>query len=123
MKKYREIKIKDPRLQKIRHEFRRIISLECKKIKKEIEYKKWAITRNPNNTLRKGITNEDWEEVGKLNSQYWALETPFRKSIILCNICRRLEGDRIFYPKTGEWYCPECYDKFYVHPEQFVPQG
>ncbi len=121
MKKYREIKIKDSRLRKIRNEFRKLINLECKKREVEIDNKKWAIGKDSDGKYRP--TEEDRKLIGQLNSQYWAIESPRRRSIIRCNICHELESDRIYYPETGEWYCPDCYDKFYVHPEQFVPQG
>jgi len=121
MKKFRKIEIKNPKLQKIRNEFRKLIFIASKENEQEIEDKKWAITTTPNGSLREGITDKDWEEVGKLNGQYWAIESPLRRSIVECNICHELESDRIYYPETGEWYCPECYDKFYVHPEQLIP--
>ena len=35
----------------------------------------------------------------------------FRRSIVICPICMRSDGDRVFYPQHDMWYCKDCLDK------------
>ena len=118
MKKFRKIEIKNPKLQKIRNEFRRLIFLECKKRKKESEDKKWAIIKNPDGSLRKQ-NKEEIRMIAQLNSQFWAIENPLRHSIILCRACGKLEGDRIYHPKSNSWHCLRCFEYFHEALEDY----
>lgn len=123
MKKFRKIEIKNPKLQKIRDGFRELIGIACKEKEREINHKKWAITRNSDGTLRENISEEDWEKVGQLNADFWAIESSLRRSIILCSACGKLEGDRIYHPKSNNWHCPRCFEYFREGIEEMVKNG
>lgn len=38
-----------------------------------------------------------------------ALDESYKKSILRCGVCHTLEGDRIYYKRFDEWFCPDCY--------------
>lgn len=35
----------------------------------------------------------------------------YRNSIIVCGVCSRIEGDRVYIPRHKCWYCTDCMKK------------
>ena len=35
----------------------------------------------------------------------------YRDSILVCSICSKLDGDRVYYPRHKCWYCTDCLRK------------
>jgi len=111
MKKKRTIRIKDPRVRKVRNELRLLLH-EAKskeviqKIEKQKKLKKsphfWD-EKHPNyTTLRK--------EDQKLASEVDRLRTIYDRSIIKCPVCMKLDKDMTYNPYYEGWYCIECYE-------------
>jgi len=109
MKRKRTIRIKDPRLRKIRNGLRSIIhfaesSYEVKLLQEEKELREsegfWE-KKHPN-----------YEELHKtsqrLSSQRNKLSSVFSKSIIFCPVCMKMHKDMTYNPYYEEWLCMEC---------------
>ena len=39
------------------------------------------------------------------------LRESFDRSIVICAICSRSDGDRVFYPRLNMWFCKDRLDK------------
>lgn len=39
------------------------------------------------------------------------LRESFERSIVICSICSKSDGDRVFYPRLNMWFCKDCLDK------------
>ncbi|MFX1344648.1 MAG: hypothetical protein ACFFBC_00550 [Promethearchaeota archaeon] len=107
MKKNRLIQIKDPLLRKIRFGLRQILLNESKKRLNLLHEKRRELQDSQElKRLRydeyKHLVNPIVEEVNKIRKELSA-------SIVVCAICRDIEGDRVFNPKDKIWYCPKCY--------------
>ncbi|MFW9896189.1 MAG: hypothetical protein ACFFD7_10330 [Candidatus Thorarchaeota archaeon] len=35
----------------------------------------------------------------------------YRDSIIVCGICGKLDGDRVYVPRHKRWYCKDCFSR------------
>lgn len=38
----------------------------------------------------------------------------FSNSIIVCGVCSKVEGDRVYVPRHKCWYCTDCMKKNYI---------
>lgn len=38
----------------------------------------------------------------------------YRNSILVCKICLRLDGDRVYIPRHKCWYCTDCMKKNFI---------
>ena len=127
MKHKKAIKIKDPKLQKIRNNLRSILI-------------KFALDKE--SRLRKELTSLWRDESGNPTPQEYyevslgASRRPVRemgeikkildRSICMCPVCGRSNRDMIFNPVTKVWFCVHCYGlnrEYYKHTEdgKFYP--
>ena len=107
MKKKRLLQIKDSLLKKIRLGLRQILLNESKKRLNLLHDKRRELQDSQE---LKRISHDEYihlvnpvvEKVNKIRKELSA-------SIVVCAICRDIEGDRVFNPKDKIWYCPKCY--------------
>lgn len=126
MKKKRTIRIKDPRLRKVRYELRNLLQLaKSAKIYEILDKKRqlydidgfWDRNHLDYKKLHK--------KVQKLSSQENDLRYAFNASIAFCPVCWEMDKDMTYNPVSGKWFCTECYtsnQRFEVsrgHPELY----
>jgi len=112
MKDKRIIRIQDPRLQKIRNEFRKLLLAwkndlirkleEQRRALKIIEGKRVAIVDRDAETLKKYY--ELQETVANIRA--WASQ-----SILRCRTCGQTDKDMQYNKGSREWFCSECIEK------------
>jgi hypothetical protein len=61
--------------------------------------------------LRAHSLAAEGEEKRKFLNQIEELRMILKSSIVVCAVCNRTEGDRIFYPRLDMWFCKDCLDK------------
>ena len=116
MNKKRTIIIKDPRLRKIRDNFRDLIISACSAEKSKIHDEKERLMKN-----KDFFENEKYRKLSKeLNDQYWAVERPLRASILYCHVCGKTNKGMTYNPVRKTWYCTECYE---VLKKGFIEEG
>ncbi len=110
MKDKRIIRIRDPKLQKIRLNFRKVISLAHK-----VEWKKNHqmlnnIRSDSNGSSRSvdEMTSAELTRFRELQRREADLDLIFSASIVVCAQCGRLEGDRYYNKAWQRWYCLDC---------------
>jgi len=103
----RRITIRNPKLRKIRNEFRKLLVKVVKvKIIELLEL------RNQKRKLWvEGIISEInyFEIMRPIQKKEVNLRNALFRSIVVCHTCGDLEKDRIFRMKDATWYCPRCY--------------
>jgi hypothetical protein len=122
MKKDKTIRIKDPKLRKIRNYLRIIIKksvhdkqmeiLDC--IERFMHIMKYNNGKEP--------TTEEDEEAQKLSIERKKLENDLNRSIIYCQNCKSWDKDMRYFPNWAEWVCVDCYDdvvKRWKHAEKY----
>lgn len=104
----RLIKLKNPKLRKIRLEFRRVLLKDYQKRLNEfheerarLQAKRAALVLSYDNYLL---------AVRPVIDQASNLRKNFSASIVVCATCRDIEGDHIFSLRDKVWYCLECYE-------------
>jgi len=110
MKQKHTIRIKDPKLRRIRDQLR-ILLLEVKKAQTiEILNKKGELRKS------EGFWNEKSSEFKKLHekaqelsSQQSDLRYAFHNSIVFCPVCRKINKDMTYNQVSRVWFCVECY--------------
>jgi len=110
MKDKRIICIRNPDLQRIRLNFRRVISLfrkvEWRKINNELEDMRF--NNNGRRITLDEMSPKEVKRFRELQTMEADLDLIFSASIVVCDICGRLEGDRYFNKYWGRWYCLDC---------------
>jgi len=110
LKKKRTIKIRDPRLRKIRDQLRILlfttvdieIHIILDKERKLQETEGFWDNNHPDyKRLHK--------EAQKLSSQQNDLHYALRASIVSCPVCQEIDKDMTYNPVSGKWFCIECY--------------
>jgi len=106
MKKKRTIRLKDPKLRKIRTELRTLLVREANK-------RVGDLIKEQSN-LRKTRPLHD-EKYYQLYDELVNQENQLRKlkaaSICSCANCTDRKEDHVFNPNTREWYCEKCYQR------------
>ncbi len=110
MKNGRTISIKDPKLQRIRNNFRLIILEECSRRKSEIRNQEYNFTRDKDGNYVKP-SEEGVNILQKLNDKSWEIERPLRASIVKCALCGKHNRDMTYHQKSHSWYCVQCYKR------------
>lgn len=95
MKKKRLIQIKDPRLRKIRLSLRQILLNESRKRLNDLHDK----VREFNLIERVFRGKEYFDQARSFVNQKNKLRNELSASIVVCAICRDIEGDRVFNPR------------------------
>lgn len=106
MNKKRVVRLRDPKLCRIRFELRQLlIEVVQSEMLDLILRQRLLIDRNH------GVRfNEN--QYKKLLEEENILRRDFRQFIGKCSSCSDLESDHIYNPRDKMWYCEECYEKF-----------
>jgi len=110
MKNGRTISIKDPKLQKIRNNFRLIILKACSKKKSEISDQEHNLKHDKNGNYT-GVSEEIIPVLQNITDKWWEIERPLRASIVKCATCGAPDKDMTYHQKSRSWYCVDCYRK------------
>jgi len=121
MKDKRVIKIKDPRLRKIRNEFRNLwSSAETVRWRgfgdemEEIRFDK----NDDHRILIEERSPENLKYYRSLQEAQQDLRENFRRSICMCYTCGRADLDMYYNKAYNAWWCVECVGMFRVmHPQ------
>jgi len=105
MKKKRVIKLKDPKLRKIRKSLRELLLQVSSQKVNEILDKKKEIRRNPDLNYY-----EKKEKQIELQSVIQDLNLARRSAPLSCSTCSRIDIDLVYNPVYNCWYCEECYE-------------
>ena len=110
MKKKLTIKIKDPRLRKVRYELRRLLQLAKSARLSEILEKERRLQQTEgfwdrNHPDYKRLHKETQELSSKENDLSYA----YNASIAFCPVCREGDKDMTYNPVSKKWFCIECY--------------
>ena len=101
MRKKRTIRLKDPKLRKVRYELRTLLVREAdNRIISKVKEK---------GDLRRS-TEFSFEKYDELYQQEIKLRKLLEASIYVCPVCRDREKDHIFNPNNQRWYCEKCYE-------------
>ena len=103
----RVIRLKNPKLIKIRTGFRKLLEKEWSKRKRELEVQDNILYQN---FFHDKIIDEATFDIQsrKIQAQLAASKKLRRASITSCASCGDMEKDHVFVPQTREWYCEEC---------------
>jgi hypothetical protein len=102
MKKKRTIRLKDPKLRKIRTELRTLLVREADKRILDLIDKQSSLLDEP---------SFDGEKDSLLENQKNKLRKLLKASICSCATCSDMKKDHVFTPKTREWYCEKCLER------------
>lgn len=113
MKDRQYIRIRDPKLQRVRLNLRSVLSLVCKseseRIHEELENlrfnKKWERV-----TIDK-MTESQVKRYREIQAYQNDLRERLRISIVLCDRCGTIDGDRYYNKTFRSWFCPKCVDE------------
>ena len=105
MDKKRTIRLKDPKLRKIRTELRTLLIRESGRRIGDIikEQSNLRVTRPTNDETR--------DKLAQLEDQKNQLRKLENSSICSCATCSDMKEDHVFNPNTREWYCEKCYGR------------
>ena len=117
MKKKRTIRLKDPRLRKVRTELRTLLSLMWQKQKKILNDQ---INEVYNDKSLAYLSKK--KEVNQILEKIIALDRTYLHGLHGCRLCGRREPDLTYNPGDNMWYCDSCYefnqDYYKRHPEE-----
>ncbi|MHA1748947.1 MAG: hypothetical protein ACTSYF_09950 [Promethearchaeota archaeon] len=107
--KVRIIKLKDPKLRKLRLSLRQVLLKESKKRLLALldEEKRFLLMDHS-----RGYDHEYINYLRSITNQKNKLRNELSASIVVCAVCRDIENDHIFSPRDKVWYCLECYNIF-----------
>ena len=108
MKNGRIIRIKDPKLQKIRNNLRQIILEECARSQMEISDQKHKLTHDKDGNYIK-ISDKTSNALRSLTDKWWEIERPLRASIVKCAACGTPNKDMTYHRRSHSWYCVDCH--------------
>jgi hypothetical protein len=110
MKDKRIIRIRDPKIQKARDTFRKVI-FEAIRAESRSIHNEWRQIGSYNDDASKSVddlTPKELKRFRELQTLENNLRALLRSSIITCSQCGRLEGDRYYNKYSGHWYCLDC---------------
>jgi len=96
LKKQKVIKIKDSRLREIR--------LNLRKVLMNTFYDQEA-------TLQAIWLGAEGDEQLSLLRKLEDFQQHYQDSILVCSVCSKLDGDRVYIPRHKCWYCTDCLKK------------
>ena len=109
MNKKRTIRLKDPKLRKIRTELRTLLVREANKRILDL------IDKQNDCILKRQIGALDepsyYEKYSLLEDQKNKIRKLLKASICSCATCSDMKKDHVFTPKTREWYCEKCLER------------
>lgn len=112
MKKKRCIVIKDPKLQRIRNNLRKILIGTVQDRRVNLTSEIDAISRDSEGRLRMNRTPSENAELQKFRDMKSQINELTDKSICYCSACKQINKDMAYNPTLEAWYCVECYEEF-----------
>ena len=110
MKKKRTIAIRDPKLQKIRNNLRKLLlkwkSIEWNQLCDIYE----KIQFDVNDNVR-DLSEKEQQQVRDLRMKMKEINLIASHSICKCALCSASERDMTYNPVRKRWYCVDCYQK------------
>ena len=126
MKNKRIIKIKNPKLQKLRNNLREIwlaaLASQWRKYFDELE----KVEKTERGYWRKNYTQKQLEREDELVEKQRELDRLEDSSICKCPSCNASEKDMIYNRPLEMWYCTSCYQKmidFYHDTKRKLARG
>ncbi len=124
MKKKRTIKIRDPKLIKVRNNLRLILHLAKSSVLTDLLEQQINIQDSSHFWDKKHPQyNEMRKEVQELASRANDLSYAYSASIIKCPVCMRIDKDMTYNPVLEKWFCIECYEKNKKLEFELVEEG
>lgn len=110
MKQKRAISIKNPKLRRIRDQFR-VLLLEAEKAKTiEVLDKVGGLKKSEGFWDEKSSDYKGLHRAAQeLYSQESDLRYAFNNSIVFCPVCGKIDKDMTYNPVSKKWFCVECY--------------
>ena len=99
LKRQKVIKIKDSRLREIR--------LNLRKVLMNAYYDQEAV-------LKAIWLGSKGDEQLSLLRNLEAFQQHYQDSILVCSVCSKLDGDRVYIPRHKCWYCTDCLKKGFI---------
>ena len=110
MKKKRTIAIRDPKLQKIRNNLRKLLlkwkSIEWNQLCDIYE----KIQFDVNDNVR-DLSEKEQQQVRDLRMKMKEINLIAIHSICKCSLCSASDRDMTYNPVRERWYCVNCYQK------------
>lgn len=110
MKKKRTIAIRDPKLQKIRNNLRKLLlkwkSIEWNQLCDIYE----KIQFDVNDNVR-DLSEKEQQQVRDLRMKMKEINLIASHSICKCSLCSASDRDMTYNPVRERWYCVNCYQK------------
>ncbi len=60
------------------------------------------------------LAEESFDKRNLLLRELEDFRESFKNSIIVCGVCSKLEGDRVYVPRHKCWYCTDCMKKNFI---------
>jgi len=113
------IEIRDPRLRKIRNNFRLLWISATQRIYDKNLGKQEAL-------LKDRMNSYEMDQFRKSEKDIQRIRALVDRSICKCPVCRKSDRDMIFNPITKVWFCVHCYElnrEYYKYTEdaKFYP--
>lgn len=105
----KRITLSNPLLKTIRLNFRKLIDTAFNEEYEKLTNKIIQLEKTRRNQKDEHIKTQMRTEIKSYREKKNYLNDFYSKSILKCGICNTLEGDRIYYKRFGEWFCPDCY--------------
>jgi len=96
LKKQKIIKLKDIKLRKIRLNLRKVLMNAY--FDQDAALQAIWLGSDEDNRISLLREIEDFQQ-------------SYEDSILVCKVCLRLDGDRVYIPRHGCWYCTDCLKK------------
>ena len=119
----KHVRLKDPRLRKVRLEFRKLLSMMHNLRLRDLYMKVSDCFKKPfTGEFKLLFDHASWRdpEAAKraraLHEEIVSLDDAYFRSTCACRICRDMDADLLYNPVTDAWYCEACYS---VRRERF----
>jgi len=96
LRKQKIIRIKDPRLRAVRLGLREVLM--------NVYYDQKAVLQ----AIWLGAEGDDQLSLLRKLEEF---RQNYRDSILVCSVCSKLDGDRVYIPRHKCWYCTDCLKK------------
>ncbi len=104
LNKKRTIRLRDPKLRRIRTALRTLLVRETEKRIRDLTKEQSFLRKN-----RSSNDEEYYQSFRELENKDNRLRRLIKASICSCANCSDMEKDHVLNPSTHEWYCEKCY--------------
>ncbi|MHA1704110.1 MAG: hypothetical protein ACTSXH_16905 [Promethearchaeota archaeon] len=111
MKDKRIIRIQDPKLQKIRNEFRKLLLAWKNDVIRKLEEQRRALNIDPDGKLIIDMDEATLKKFHELQETVANIRAWASQSILRCRTCGQTDKDMQYNKGSREWFCSECIEK------------